>query len=148
MKLTRFEHRWAQATLRAMFPGSRDEGFVDIADMDVHGYLVEVMRSLPFKARLGLRAAVWLVAFAPLVVLGRLATIRRLAPADAERVVATLCASPSYAVRSLVMLLKTFGALLYAGDDGVRARLRPAVATTPATSMTVVPLRIRRAHVA
>ena len=142
MKLTRFEHRWAQAALVAMFPGSRDEGFADIAAMDVHGYLVEVMRSLPFKARLGLRAAVWMVALAPLFVLRRLATIDRLATADGERVVAKLCASPSYGVRSLVMLLKTFGALLYAGDDGIRARLRP-----PARP-TAVPLRIRRAHVA
>jgi hypothetical protein len=145
MKLTRLEHRWAQAALVAMFPGSRDEGFADIAGMDVHGYLVEVMRSLPFKARLGLRVAVWLVALAPLLVLRRLATISGLAPAEGERVVATLCASRSYGVRSLVMLLKTFGALLYAGDDRIRARLRPAARPRTATT---VPLRIRRAHVA
>jgi hypothetical protein len=141
MKLTPLEHTWAQAALVAMFPGSRDDGFADIAGMDVHGYLVEVMRSLPFKARLGLRVAVWLVALAPLFVLRRVATIRSLAPADGERVVAELCASRWYGVRSLVMLLKTFGALLYAGDDRIRARLRPA---PPAA----VPLRIRRAHVA
>jgi hypothetical protein len=146
MKLTRFEHRWAQAALVAMFPGSRDEGLADIAGLDVHGYLVEVMRSLPFKARLGLRAAVWLVGFAPVFVLRRIATISRLTPADAERVVGALCASSSYGVRSLAMLLKTFGALLYAGDDAVRARVRPAAPMTPA--MTTVPLRIRRAHVA
>ena len=143
MKLTRFEHRWAAATLGAMFPGSRDEGFAGIAGMDVHGYLIGMVRALPFKARLGLRAAIWLVAFAPLVVLRRMATISGLPPAEAERVVASLCASPSYGVRSLVMLLKTFGALLYAGDDGIRARLRPAVPRT-----VVVPLRLRRAHVA
>jgi hypothetical protein len=145
MKLTRFEHRWAEAALVAMFPGSREEGFSDIAAMDVHGYLVEVERSLPFKARLGLRAAVWLVALAPLLVLRRLTTIDRLPPADGERVVAALCASASYSVRSLVMLLKTFGALLYAGDDGIRARLRPP---GPARPNATVPLRIRRAHVA
>jgi hypothetical protein len=144
MKLTRFEHRWAEAALVAMFPGSREEGFSGIAAMDVHGFLVEVARSLPFKARLGLRAAVWLVALAPLVVLRRLATIDRLALPDSERVVAMLSASRSYSVRSLVMLLKTFGALLYAGDDRIRARLRPAPHVPPST----VPLRIRRAHVA
>jgi hypothetical protein len=142
MKLTRFEHKWALAALEAMFPGSREQGFVDIAAMDVHGYLVGVMRTLPFKARLGLRAAVWLVALAPLVVVRRLCTISSLVPAEAERVVAMLGASRWYGVRSLVMLLKTFGALLYAGDDGIRARLRPAA------PVTTVPLRIRRAHVA
>jgi hypothetical protein len=141
MKLTRLEHRWAQAALVAMFPGSREDGFADIGAMDVHGYLVEVMRSLPFKARLGLRAAIWLVALAPLLVLGRLATIGDLARDEGERVVATLGASRWYSVRSLVMLLKTFGAMLYAGDDAIRARLRPK-------PNTLVPLRTRRAHVA
>jgi hypothetical protein len=141
MKLTRLEHRWAQATLVAMFPGSREDGFADIAAMDVHGFLVDLMRALPFKARLGLRAAVWLVALAPLVVLRRLRTITGLAPADSERVVAVLSASRWYGVRSLVVLLKTFGCLLYAGDDAIRARLRPAPRTT-------VPIRIRRVHVA
>jgi hypothetical protein len=142
MKLTRLEHRWARAALVAMFPGSREDGFADIAGMNVHGYLVEVMRSLPFKARLGLRSAIWLIGLAPLFVLGRLATIGGLTPVEGERVVAALGVSRSYGVRSLVMLLKTFGALLYAGDDGVRARLRPA------PPMTVVPLRTGRAHVA
>jgi hypothetical protein len=142
MKLTRLEHRWAQAALVSMFPGSsRDDGFADIGGMDVHGYLVEVMRSLPFKARLGLRAAVWLVGLAPLLVLGRLTTIGGLAPAEGERVLARLGDSRWYSVRSLVMLLKTFGALLYAGDDRIRARLRPV-------PKPMVPLRIRRAHVA
>ena len=141
MKLTRLEHRWAQATLVAMFPGSRDDGFADIAAMDVRGFLDDLAHALPFKARLGLRAAIWLVALAPLVVLRRFSTITSLPPADGERVVATLCASRWYGVRSLVVLLKTFGCLLYAGDDAIRARLRPAPKTT-------VPLRIRRAHVA
>ena len=141
MKLTRLEHKWAQAALVAMFPGSREDGFADIGGMDVHGYLVEVMRSLPLKARLGLRAAVWLVGLAPLLVLGRLTTIGGLAPAEGERVLARLGDSRWYSVRSLVMLLKTFGALLYAGDDRIRARLRPV-------PKPMVPLRIRRAHVA
>jgi hypothetical protein len=141
MKLTRFEHRWAQATLVAMFPGAREDGFADIAAMDVHGFLVELTRSMPFKARLGLRAALWLVALAPLFVLRRLTTIARLSSSDGERVVAALCASRSYGVRSLVMMLKTFGALLYAGDDAIRARFKHP-------EPKIVPLRIRRAHVA
>jgi hypothetical protein len=124
-----------------MFPGAREDGFADIATMDVRGFMVDLMRALPFKARLGLRAAIWLIALAPLVVLRRFATITSLPAADGERVVATLGTSRLYAVRSLVILLKTFGCLLYAGDDAIRSRLRPA-------PMSTVPLRIRRAHVA
>ena len=86
--------------------------------MDVHGFLVEVMRSLPFKARLGLRAAVWLVGAraaprAPAPHDDRAASLPPTASASSRR----WCASRWYGVRSLVMLLKTFGALLYAGDD-------------------------------
>ncbi len=143
MKLSRLENRWAQAALGAIFPGSREDGFADIAGMDVNGYLADVMRSLPFKPALGLRAAIWLAALAPLFVIGRLATLPQLCQADRERVVAALFASPTYALRSLAMLLKTFGALLYAGDDRVRARLRPRASPRS----RIVPLRIKRAHV-
>jgi hypothetical protein len=142
MKLTRFEDRWAQASLAVMFPGSTAEGFADIGRMDVHGYLDEVMRTFPFRVALGFRVAVWLVALSPLVICRKVATIAGLAPGEREQVVDRLLSSRTYSVRSLVMLLKTFGALLYAGDAQIRARLRPA------TRRASVPLRIKRAHVA
>ena len=144
MKLSRLENTWAQAALGAIFPGSREDGFAGIGGMDVAGYLASVMDSLPLKPALGLRAAIWLVALAPLFVIGRVATLPGLDQGDRERVVATLFASPSYGLRSLVMLLKTFGALLYAGDDRVRARLRPR----PAAPRNIVPLRVKRVRVA
>ncbi len=125
-----------------MFPGSREEGFADIEGMDVRGFLAGVMRTLPFKAALGFRVAVWMVALAPVVVLRRaVPRSRGSAVPDREQVVDDpVRDSGSYSVRSLVMLLKTFGALLYAGDDRIRARLRPAAA-----SPAPVPLRIKRA---
>jgi hypothetical protein len=141
MKLTQFENRWAEAALGAIFPGSRDEGLADILAMDVPGFLSRVMRTVPFQAALGLRVAIWLVALAPLFVLGRFATIARLALPERESVVARLVASQRYAVRSLVMILKTMGALLYAGDDGVRARMQ-----RPTPQLALVPLRAKRAH--
>ena len=123
MKLTRFEHRWAETAMGAIFPGSAESGLRDIRAMDVRAFLRQLMRSVPFQAALGLRAAVWLVALAPLFVLGRFTTIVGLAVADRERVVATLAVNKSYVVRSLVFILKSMGALLYAGDAGVRARM-------------------------
>jgi hypothetical protein len=144
MKLTRFEDQWARVELGVMFPGSRENGFADIEAMDVRGFLAEVMGYLPFRAALGLRLAIWLLALAPIVIARRFATIAGLAPLERERVVTVLSASPIYAVRSLVMMLKTMGAMLYAGDDAVRARLRPQPSRMP------IPLRIKRApaHVA
>src|ERR1019366_4051253 len=96
MKLTRLEDRWAEAVMGAIFPGSAESGLGDIRAMDVRGFLHQLIRSVPFQAAFGLRAAVWLVALAPLFVLGRFATIVGLTVADRERVLASLVVSKSY----------------------------------------------------
>ena len=140
MKLSAFENAWAGAALGAMFPGSGDVGLCGIAAMDVAGFLRQMMQRLPFRAALGLRAAVWIAALAPLFELGRATTIARLGPSDRERLVVRLIKSRIYVVRSLITLLKTFGALLYAGDASVRARL-----TAPSPRRSLVPLRLKRA---
>jgi hypothetical protein len=144
MKLTRFETAWAEAEMQAIFPGSSDYGLADIRVMDVKGFVTQTIRFMPFKAALGFRLAIWLVALAPLLVLGRLATIVGLSLAEREKVVERLVANKAYVIRSLVMILKTLGALLYAGDAAVRARMN-----TPAASRSVVPLRVKpRVHAA
>jgi hypothetical protein len=125
MKLSRLENAWAKAALSAMFPGSSESGLDGIAAMDVPGYLDDVMRTRPFRAALGLRVAVWIVALAPPFVLRRFVTVTGLSQIERERLLDQLLAHRAYSVRMLVMLLKTFGALFYAGDDRVRARLRP-----------------------
>jgi hypothetical protein len=123
MKLMRFEERWAEAAMGAIFPGSRDEGLADIRGMDVSGFLRQLFRVVPARAALGTRVAVWLCALAPLLVIGRFATLAGLRQPEREKVVALLVASRFYVIRSLVLILKTMGALLYAGDDAVRARM-------------------------
>ena len=127
--------------MQAIFPGSRAMGLSDIRAMNVAGFLRELMVHLPWKAALGLRLAVWLVALAPWFVLQRLATIAQLSPADRERIVAVLVSSPSYAIRSLVLILKAMGALLYAADHGVRTRMMP-----PRSS--IIPIHVKRVHAA
>lgn len=150
-QLTSIENAWAEAALGAIFPGSREDGLAGIGSMDVRGYLRDAMRRVPLRVALGLRVAVWLVALAPIFVLGRFATIARLAAAERERVVAALVANGVYAVRSLALVLKTMGALLYAGDDAVRTRLlkpapRAAAAALPASGL--VTLRVPGVQVA
>jgi hypothetical protein len=135
-----FERRWAVAAMQAIFPGESDIGLADIRAMDVDGFLRESMAVLPWRAAFGVRLAVWLVAFAPLWVLYRFSTILRLSAADRERVVVALMSSEIYAVRSLALILKTLGALLYAGDDRVRTRLMHPPAR-------VIRLRAKRARV-
>jgi hypothetical protein len=138
MKLSRFESRWAEAAMDAIFPGSGDMGLSGIRAMNLGGFLRELMVRLPWRAAVGVRLAIWLVALAPWFVLSRFVTIASLEPGDRERVVGALLASESYPIRSLVLVLKAMGALLYAADDGVRLRI-----TRPRSSVTQ--LRIRRA---
>ena len=132
MTLMPFERRWAVAAMQAIFPGSSDVGLADIGAMDIDGFLDEFVAVLPWRATIGVRLAVWLVAFAPFWVLSRFATIVRLSARDRERVVVALISSETYAIRSLALVLKTLGALLYAADDRVRTRLIPP----PANSVT------------
>jgi hypothetical protein len=140
MNLTKLETTWAEAAMGAIFPGSHDAGLADIRAMDLRGFLSQVMATVPFQAALGLRLAVWIVALAPLFVLGRFTTLLGLDQADREELIARLLANRAYAIRSLVMILKTIGALLYAGDDAVRARMN-----APAAQPQLVSLRVKRA---
>ncbi len=127
-QLTRVERRWARAAITAMFPSNADPRVPDGAEIvDIDGCLDETCRQVPGRVALGLRAAVWLLAFAPLFVLGKLRTIGGLQPADRERVVVRLLSSPVYVVRQLVLLLKAFGALFLFTAPGVREKVvRPA----------------------
>jgi hypothetical protein len=150
MKLTKFESSWGEAAMTAIYPGSRDDGLAGIEHVrfrprpgeagDVPSalpiFLAQVMRYLPFRAALGMRIAIWLVALAPFFVLGRLTTITRLSARDRERVVEGLVASRVYVVRSLFLILKTMGALLYGGDASVRARM--AAARAPSSGVRPV----------
>jgi hypothetical protein len=144
MNLTKLETTWAEAAMGAIFPGSSDAGLADIRAMDVRGFLSQIMRTVPFQAALGLRLAVWIVALAPLFVLGRFTTVVGLDQAAREQLIVRLLANRSYALRSLVLILKTIGALLYAGDDAVRARMN-APSPQPQAASGLVPLRIKRA---
>ncbi|HXX69797.1 MAG TPA: hypothetical protein VEK07_21635 [Polyangiaceae bacterium] len=144
MKLASFECRWAEAVLGAIFPGSPEEGLAGIGSMNVVVFLGDVMRSLPRRAALGMRLAIWLVSLSPLLLIGRLALFAGLTVADRERVLHRLATSRRYGLRSLVLLLKTIGALLYASDDRVRARMRGA--STPLPVVRLRRLEVEGAH--
>jgi hypothetical protein len=123
-RLVKFEERWARSAFETIFPGSPEEGLEGIKSMDIEGYLREVLSTVPFKSGLGLRVAVWIIAFAPLFLLGRFALFASLAQIDREKVVQRLITSSSYVIRSLVMALKAVGAMLYAGAPQIRARMQ------------------------
>lgn len=149
MKYFSFEVAWARVAFDTIFPGSSTGGLASMDAMDVEGFVKEIAWRVPTQAAFGLRIAIWLATFAPLFVLHRFATLGRLTRADREKVITTLLASDSYAIRSLTLILKTIGALLYAGDEAVRARMsaKTPVAAAP-SGERLVSLRLKSSHAA
>ena len=114
-----FEQNWASAVLGAMFPP--EPGQSDPPDLG-RGF-ASIIRSAPFEAGVGLRLALLLVILSPLFVLGRFRTFMTLDGPSRERLLDALMKSSAYAMRQLLMALKTMGALLYARDENTRKRL-------------------------
>lgn len=147
MKLTGLEKRWAHVAFDVIYPGHEEAGLVGMRSIDTSSFLDELYAYIPFQAGLGLRVAIWIATFAPLFVIARFAMLATLAREEREKVLYRLMASKSYAIRSLVLILKTMGAMVYAGDAAVRARMhavarqdaKPAPSTEP-----LVPLRLKR----
>jgi hypothetical protein len=142
-KLTKTERGWAHAAFETIFPGLEGPApMISVENMDVDSYLGEVTSNVPLKAAVGLRIAILIVALAPIFLMGRFATIRSLAREERERVVTKLLQSPQYAVRQLVMILKTIGAMLYAAHPSVRARMQ--IAAPARSGPRLVALRVNR----
>ena len=150
--LTKLERRLAHAEFSTIFPGETSApgamgSMQPIQEKELDSFLREVCARVPLQAALGLRLAIWIAALAPLFVLRRFATIRSLSNADRETVITKLLASPSYAVRQLVMVLKTIGALLFAAHPSVRARMVVRVAR-PISGDHLVSIRLNRSAAA
>jgi len=115
------EMRWANAAFGAIFPSGASERIpLGICDMDLEGYLTDIRSRVSFRTALALRATLWVIAFSPILVLGRPRTLASLDQAARERVLAAILASSIYLVRQLAMLLKTVGAVFYASHPAVR----------------------------
>jgi hypothetical protein len=137
-RLTNTERRWAHAVFDAVFPGPERGALpLGIESMDLDGFLDQTLATVPFEAAIGLRLSLWVMALAPLFILRKLATIASLSPDERMRVLAAINASPVYALRSTVMMVKAIGALFYCGDR----RVRPAIV---AVAPPVVVLRPRK----
>jgi hypothetical protein len=149
MKYFSFEVGWARVAFDTIFPGAGHAGLVSMDAMDVEGFVTTTAAHVPTQAAFGLRIAIWLATFAPLFVLHRFATLGGLQRADREKVITKLLASDSYAIRSLTLILKTIGALLYAGDYSVRTRMhaKPVASEAP-SGERLVALRLKSPHAA
>jgi hypothetical protein len=121
IRLLGFERSFASAAFDGIFPRNADPRLPQgAADGDMVGHFEDARSRVPPRVALGLRVAVWIVALAPLLTIGKLSTIAGLATGDRERVVVALLGSNLYLVRQLTTLLKAFGALFFLTFPGVR----------------------------
>ena len=114
-----FERKWCDALFGAMIPAAG--GRPGLGDLDLRAFWELFDEAAPALARLGLRAAVWILNLLPLV-FGRFRTFSSLDPAGRDAFLAAAAGSRFYLVRQLMMTLKTFAVFAYFQDPGVRKR--------------------------
>jgi hypothetical protein len=118
-----FERRWCDALFGAMIPAAG--GRPGVTDLDLAAFWRLYEECAPPLARLGFRAAVWILTLMPIVA-GRLRPFTALDAAQRDAFLVAAAASPFYLVRQLVMTVKTFAAFAYFHDAAVRARIGAA----------------------
>lgn len=135
--MTGFERKWAVDLLSAFAPDTSSTG--DHSGGDSRPRQPKVLSPLPGEvdylatfmrmrggatklAALGLRAALWIIALAPLWQRGRLQTLSTLPVNARSAALAALLAHRSLIVRELALLLKLCAAMALFAAPGVRAR--------------------------
>lgn len=126
--LTSFERAWTDAAWGAIFPAppagyDRPHLVHGIEDQQPGRYLDEVLQIIPFEQMVGLRLTLWVVAFAPLFALKKLATIATLALPDRVRVMEIMITSESYLVRQMATGFKAVATMLYARSRAIRSQM-------------------------
>jgi hypothetical protein len=128
MTFAAFERRWIDAILPSFLP--EDGALTVAADAVDYGAASDVMATHATRlASLGLRAAVWLAALAPVWMLGRAQTIDELSRPDRTVLLDRMLAHRAYAIRGPATLLKLNAVLALLQSREVRARThydRPA----------------------
>jgi hypothetical protein len=120
--MTRFEQLWTSDVLTA-FTEDAEQGLTPLpGEVDYLKAFRKMRKGSTALCALGLRLAIWMVAFAPLWLLGRFATFSELARHDRTRLLSRLLAHKNFAVRELTMLLKLTAAMALFGTASVRAR--------------------------
>lgn len=126
--LTSFERGWTDAAWGAIFPAppsgyDRPHLVHGIEEQQPGRYLDEVLQIIPFEQMVGLRLTLWVVAFAPLFALKKLATIASLGLADRVRVMEIMITSESYLVRQMATGFKAVATMLYARSKAIRSQM-------------------------
>jgi hypothetical protein len=121
LRLLRFERRWLLRIFAAILPSGVDpaqpRGAVDVP---MGRFIDDFVVHAPLVTLIGLRAALWLVMLAPLVVLGRARSFLGLGATEQVDVLDRLRRSDRYFVRESALLLKLVACLGFCGLAAVQ----------------------------
>jgi len=117
------EQRWRDALCSAMIPPSPSGAVPDGRELDTDDFWDEYQRSAPNLLRLGFRASVWAITFAPIPLLRKAKLFASLSRDEQDRVLEILSGSRFYLVRQLPLTIKLLSCFACLRDDDVRARV-------------------------
>jgi hypothetical protein len=134
LRLFRFERRWLMVVFETMLPSGAHPGMpLGGRDVPLGRFVDDLAASLPLTALLGVRAGLWLVMAAPLLLGRTRRPFTRLRLDEREELLDRLRRSDSYLVREAVTFLKLLACLGFCGLGPVQRRLgiHPTDATPP-----------------
>ena len=123
MKLLPIERRFAQAVLEGFAPTNTSDGLIPLeGEVDYVGAFTSIAESGTDRARIGIRAALWLVALAPLWLGVAFSTMAGLPQEQRAAILDRMLNSSSFVPRELALLIKISAAFALMSTRSVRAR--------------------------
>src|SRR5262245_17385409 len=122
MPLLRFERRWMKALLEAFALPHQKGLSPQPGEVDYLSTAETMMRSSTTWASFGIRAALWLIAWSPFWLYGKVQSISALSLRERSDLLRGLLCHPRFAVRELAGLLKIVACFALLGTASVRAR--------------------------
>jgi hypothetical protein len=123
LRLFRFERRWLVAIFETVLPSGEPALPLGAVDAPLGRFVDDFLARAPLPAVLGLRASLWLVMLAPVVLRRRPGTLLGLPPSERLGVLERLRRSDHYLVREAALLFKIVGCLGFCGLAPVQQRL-------------------------
>lgn len=117
-----FERRWVREILGSFAPVGSAALSPREGDVDYLRAFYDLREQARPIARLGVRLALWLVALAPVWLLGRARTLPRLSLADRQALLARLLEHRVYFVREAAFLLKLTACVALFASEALRAQ--------------------------
>lgn len=107
-----WERRWLLVIFGAIFPSRLHPRFsLGATDVDLSGYVGELCRYTPALSLVGLRAATWLIWWAPLLLFVHARPFGRLSADEQTAMLTRMSHSRFFVIREVVMLAKVIASL-------------------------------------